>query len=408
MALPKIGVIFDPWGASALGLHEAVGDLAEVVWIVRDNDDGGRVSRVLLDRMGSVVDVSSGDFAAAAESLRRVGIDGIIAFSDHHLVLASEIGQRLDLPGYPSDVATTVSNKFRQRRALDAGNVAQPKFWHLPSGLSPDELRHIASTVSYPAMVKRVASSGSQGVTRVDSALELGAAYLPELEQLAEEFMLEEECQDIRFSSHVAVDSAVTDAGISHAHVRGNLQPTDDFMQTAGFIPARIDEARTKQVLDLVADGIRALGITHSMVHTDVVITDAGPRIIEVNGRVSGDAPDYLRLISDVNLRRTAVEVALGRPVKFEALVPVRGVGFVCYCNPPLSARTVGSISGTEELTTSPWIDSVRIRARVGESVIARGGTFGVVRVVGHTANHDELLAAVDLINQTVEIGYGV
>ncbi|MGC9219954.1 MAG: ATP-grasp domain-containing protein [Solirubrobacteraceae bacterium] len=401
----KIGILFDPAGTSTLEMRAALDGVADIVWVVHDGQDGGRVPRALLERMGPVVDVASDDLDAAAAALRRAQVSGLVAFSDADLMLTSKLRELLSLPGYSPQVASAIRNKFLQRQALRVGNVAQPDFWHLPNGLDGGQLDRVAATVRYPAMVKPVEGAGSQGVTRVDSPAQLLAAYRADVEQLAEEYMVETADRDMRFSGHVAIDSAVTSAGISHAHIRMNFPATDAYRLTGRFIPARVSAALAQEILQTVAAGIRALGICESMVHTDVVITDNGPKIIEVNGRLSGNAPDYLRLISDVELRRSAVEVALGRPVKFETLVPVRGVGFIWDCNAPLQARRVVSVSGTDQLATSPWMDSVRIQAGPG-TLLNHHGTFGVVSVLGHTTDHDQLMQAVELINNTVHITY--
>lgn len=404
MTRAKVGVVFDVDTTAPFPLLDAVGDLAEIIWVIGDGRDGGRLVRALLERSGHVVEVVSSDPDAAAESLRDQGIEAILTFSDEHIVLTAEIAQRLELPGCPPHVAVTVRNKFLQRLALRAANVPQPQVWHLPPGLTAGELHDVASTVSYPAMLKPAEGTGQEGILRVVSAAEVEAAYDPAADQIVEEFMVETEARDKRFTGHVSVDSAVTEAGISHALIQSNFA-LDGYRLTGRFIPSVFDEHINQQILEAVREGIQALGIRYSLVNTDVMITDDGPIIIEINGRVGGASPDYLSLVSDVHLRRTAVEVALGRPIKFETLVPVRGVGFRWDVNAPVGAHSFVAVHGTEELAALPWCDLVQMQARPGDP-LSRTGTFGVVKVLGHTADTKELAAAVDLINHTVKIEY--
>ncbi len=403
---PKIGVLFDPAGTSTLELQAAITGMAELVWVIRDGQDGGRVPRALLERMGDVVDVASDELDAAAATLRLAGISGIVTFSDSHLILTAELADRLGLPGYPPDVAATVRNKFRQRQALRLAGVPQPDFWHLPAGLSSSEVRRIAADVPYPALVKPTEAAGSRGIVRVLSGTDLEAAYDPAVDQLVEEVMSPTQAWSDRYAAQVAVGSAVTDTGLSHAVIQGNF-PTDGYRLTGRFTPAQIDETLQQQVLEVATEAIRALGIRNSMVDTELMITDSGPKVIEVNGRLSGASPSCLRLASDVDLRRTAVQLALGLAVDFPTLVPTRGVGFLWDCNPPANARTVLSIRGTDDLAALDYVTSVQVQAGPGEQLNRGDGTFGVVHVLGRTADHRELLEATEKIQRTVVIEYG-
>ncbi len=58
---------------------------------------------------------------------------------------------------------------------------------------------------------------------------------------------------------------------------------------------------------------ISAVGLDHGVVHTELRMTSAGPRIIEINPRPAGNQiTELIRLVTGVDLPRVAVELALG------------------------------------------------------------------------------------------------
>ena len=123
MTRAKVGVVFDVETTAAFPLLDAVGDLAEIIWVISDGRDGGRLARALLERSGHVVEVVSGDPDAAAESLRDQAIEGILTFSDEHIVLTAEIAQRLELPGCPPHVAVTGSQQVSAAQGAEGGEI---------------------------------------------------------------------------------------------------------------------------------------------------------------------------------------------------------------------------------------------------------------------------------------------
>ncbi|MGC9219952.1 MAG: ATP-grasp domain-containing protein [Solirubrobacteraceae bacterium] len=372
---------------------------------MRDSRDGGRVPRVLLQRLGAVVDADSEDMDAAAATLKRTGISGVVAFNDDHLRFTAEIADRLGLPGYPPEVARTVRNKYLQRRAFQEAGLPQPRFWHLPAGLTAAELRVIGSTINYPAIVKPTEGAGSREVIRVDQPGELADAYSDSVDQLVEEFLAGEDAGSTPYSRLVSVDSVVTPAGISHIVIQGAF-PRDDHRATGRFVPACVSGPEARLVLEVVSQAITTLGIRQSMVNTDIMMTDGGPQIIEVNGRLGGSTPGFLPLVSGLDLRRVALEVALGHPVRFPELAPLQGVGFSWDLNAPRNATAVAAVRGTETLAAQPFVHSVRVQVQPGEALDPQRGTFGVVSILGHTADHRELLKAGRLIQSAIAIEY--
>jgi hypothetical protein len=83
---PRVAVLHHPGSFFPLDLVREVGDLAELVWVVDETSAGDVVTKRLLPRLGSVVDISGADIDTAESLLRDEGIEGIVTFVDDHLM----------------------------------------------------------------------------------------------------------------------------------------------------------------------------------------------------------------------------------------------------------------------------------------------------------------------------------
>ncbi len=259
METKSLGIVRSPDTRSPMDLREAIDGLAEAVWIVVDGADGGWVERSLMQRLGPVIDISSADPDAAAATLAERGIDGVVAFRDELLPITAALAQRLNLPGHSPETAERLTNKFRQRQALADAGVAQPRFCHLPAGLSAAALDRAAASIRYPAVLKPTQGAASRGVTWVASEAEVADSYRVEVEHVLEEYMPDDPSRDQRFGSYVSVESAVSAGEASHLAVSGRFPLNDAFRENGSFIPAALDGETTTGVLELAAAAIQRL-----------------------------------------------------------------------------------------------------------------------------------------------------
>jgi hypothetical protein len=89
----------------------------------------------------------------------------------------------------------------------------------------------------------------------------------------------------------------------------------EPFFEEAGHIVDTMDPLLTDaQVLGLLAEAHLALGHSHGITHTEIRLTAAGARVIEVNGRLGGDLiPLLATLANGLDPAGAAIALALGR-----------------------------------------------------------------------------------------------
>lgn len=390
-----------------LDLREAVGDAAELLWVLVDHPADDDWTRRLLRRLGTMVEISAGDLDAAAAQLAQQRPDGIVTFVDDNLVIAAELAARLGLVYHPPDVARIAASKWRQREALHAAGVPGPRFWPLPAGLSGARLTALANDIDYPVVLKPAAGSGSRGILPIGGPADLLGAYRPDIDQIVEDRLNDDPGRDGRFASYLSVETVVCRAANHHVAITGRFPLAEPFRETGNFIPAPADPALRAQLFALADDAIAALGITTGVLHIEIKLTPDGPQILEVNGRLGGRPPFVLRGVSDVNLFRVACQVALDEPVALNGPASCRGVAYWRMLQPPVTARRVRDVTGLDELQAAPFVDNVRLTHAPGDDVDWREGTDGqVVTIRGRVDDLDALAEAIASIDRTVTIAY--
>ena len=209
-----------------------------------------------------------------------------------------------------------------------------------------------------------------------------------------------------RFAPIVSVESFVRAGAIHHFAVTGRLPFAKPFRETGSVLPSDLSPQNAAMAESMAADAIVALGVTCGCLHTELKFTPAGPRIIEVNGRMGGGIPELVRLAGgDKSILRLAMELALGVPTGANSRYP--RIGWRRTAPPPVSAGQIETIAGLESLKYIPGLDLVTINRYAGESVDWRHGLRDFVfQVYGSGDDYDEIERQCALVDRVVSVTY--
>ncbi len=421
--MPRVAVLHHPKSFFPLDVFERVHEIAEIVWVVDSSEwaapgskdrgsgsDGPAAAQDvpegrLLRRLGTLVDVVGLEPAVVAARLSTYRLDGIVSFVDHRLEFAAEVAARLDLPFHSPLVASQLVDKQRQREVLEREGLPSARFWPVPRGLDRAGAADFAARVTYPAVLKPVRGSGSLDICRVDTPPELAAALGDETRGpwLVEEYIPDTVgSPDDWYANYLSVESVVSRGQISHVAMCGRFPLATPFREAGNFMPALVEPGTERRLLQLVEDAARALGVTDSVLHTEIKLTADGPRLIEVNGRLGGRPPYVLETVSPVNLFAVTCQVAMGVPVKFERLAETSAVGFWLMLHGPHSASRVLALEGLDEVASLDGVDRVRTNRGPGERVDWQLGTDAHVLLVrGRVPTHAALADLVAAVRRT-------
>ncbi|MFD6023911.1 ATP-grasp domain-containing protein, partial [Streptomyces griseoluteus] len=249
--------------------------------------------------------LDTADPAALAAAARGLGCcAGVITWDDTRVVQTSELARLLGLPGSPPEAVLRCRDKRATREALRAAGVPQAE--SVPVTSLP-QARAAAARVGYPLVLKPRALNASTGVVKVEAAHLLAgrfrlarAATAPGAVEVAPGDVLVEEYLD---GPEISVDAAWYEGRMSLAFVaRKDCGYPPYFEEVGHLVDGRDPLMDDPRVRDVVAGAHRAVGFTTGWTHTELRLTAAGPKVVEINARIGGDRiPDIGRLALGVD-----------------------------------------------------------------------------------------------------------
>lgn len=396
---PRLVVVCGRSAATAGELVAGLQPLAELVFLL-DPSPYTEPLRPLLAHVGQVLEVADGP-AATVELLRPLRPDGIVTFSEGLLPLVAEVADGLGLPFHSPRTVAGLTDKFQQRRLLADGGADAVRTALLTS---PDQWPAAVAEVGLPAMLKPARGEGSRNARLVTDGAD-GARWARELlgpdggepALVLEEFLVGRESGP--YGSYISVETLVCRGEPAHIAVTGKLPMMAPFRETGQFWPARLDAAEQERALELAGRAATALGVRTGLLHTEMMLTADGPRIIEVNGRLGRWLGDLGARAAGLSLVELAGRVALGERVRVERVRAER-VYFQFSHLAPVEPGRLLAADGAREVRRLPGVVGYRPLVHPGTELAGGVGTTMLDVLYGEVGTHQEML---DLIGRVVD-----
>ncbi|MEV0155435.1 ATP-grasp domain-containing protein [Micromonospora sp. NPDC050686] len=252
--------------------------------------------------------------AAAKELSSRQPIAGVLCYDEMRIWAAARIAAALGLPTSTPDAVLACRDKRLTRQRMAGAGAGAVRSIAVADAAGA---RRAAERIGYPVVLKPRALAGSEGVTRIDRPDLLDAefafadgAHVTDAPRFAEGVLVEEYLD----GPEITVDSVVRRGEVRPAfisHKEQRLAPT--FEETGHVVTADDPLLEDERLREVVQSAHTALGFSHGVTHTEVRLTDKGPRIIEVNGRLGGDMITYVGLLATgIDLAAAAGRLAAG------------------------------------------------------------------------------------------------
>ena len=411
-----LAIVYGAGSVSAMKLSGPARALCDLVWVVDSSEFEDTVMMRLLRKLGTTIDVVGMAEADIVDALRPFEPDGIVAYADAQIGLASVLAGRLGLDYHDAEVAERLLDKTTQRRALRAAGLPVPRGADVPPSPTPDDVAALVAAVDFPVVLKPRHGAASRDTVLVQDAAEL-AQLLAEppyadsgAEMVVEEYMVgASPPPSAQFADYLSVESIVVNGTINHVCVTGRTPQAEPFRETGYVIPSDFSPPLIEASLALAAQAMTALGVRTGCFHTEIKATTAGLRVIEVNGRLGGFVPEVLEVaVPGMNFYEISQRVALGEHLEFVDVVTTEDrVGYLVVEQPPLFARAVASVEGLDRLAEYDGVDSVTLARQPGDAVDWRKGSHELVwSVIGAAADYEGVKAVQQFIAAEVNVTY--
>lgn len=233
--------------------------------------------------------------AAAREVAGRHQVVGLMCWDEPVVLAAGELAAELGVPGLSVAGVRGCRDKNRTRTMLTAVGLLQPGYALVTSFAQASSA---AARIGYPVVLKPRAMGASIGVVVAADESELKAAF------------------DVAMGAATVDQSRYGGGAIVEGYVGGPEISVDAAVHKGEYLPMFVARKQTSDqpyfeeighvvdaddpllhdtdLIDVLARAHRALGVADGITHTEVRLTDRGPLIIEVNGRLGGDLIPFL------------------------------------------------------------------------------------------------------------------
>lgn len=307
--------------------------------------------------------------AAIVDHARRQPVSALLAVDDGGTLLAARAGAALGLPHNEPEAADAARDKYRMRRLFAARGIPVPAFRRFTTA---DDPAQIAAAVSFPAVVKPLRRSGSQGVIRADHPAGLREA-IARLRPILESdgrpgphpFLVEDYLPGVE----VALEGLINDGRLHVLALFDKPDPLEGpfFEETIYVTPSRLPEATQSAIAAATESAAAALGLRRGPIHAELRINDAGPWLLEIAGRsIGGLCSRTLRFGVSISLEELILRQAIGLPLETARETAARGVMMI----PIPAAGLLRGYRGVAEARSLPGIEDVEITAPLHNQLI--------------------------------------
>ncbi|MBF8187054.1 hypothetical protein ITP53_15175 [Nonomuraea sp. K274] len=405
----KVAVVYDTGSAGPLEVIDAATGVCDVVFLLDHTRPGVREAAELWEEISpeEVLHITGLSDEDIADRLRRIGVAGIVTFSEYAVVLTAALAYLAGLPYHRPDVAHRLTNKASQRRRLAEAGMEAIRFRTVTA---PEDATSALAEVGLPAVVKPTVGAASRNafpVTVDEPWSDVAPRLRDESELIIEELLVgDPTVAGEEWGDYLSVD-AITCAGRHHCvAVVGKFPLIPPFREGGMIFPATVSSGIHRDAIELAFAALTALGVERGVTQTEIKLTRQGPRLIEVNGRLGGYVGDIVRRAVGVNMVRLALLAALGAD-GVESVPTPRGVTYSYFLPTPHGRLRLTGLRGLPEVRAVAGVTSVTAHARPGTLLDSSTGTqvyLGVVR--GHAPDHAAVTAAVAAMHDRIEAAY--
>ncbi|GGX06316.1 ATP-grasp domain-containing protein [Streptomyces chartreusis] len=354
LLLVGVGMMGRPYVAAArrLGLRVRAIEARDWAGAIEDLVDAVEPSG---GRYGSLDELWAETVHAAALESRP---DGILAFTESHVLGAAMAQDRFALPGPSLQAAVVSRNKALQRGRFRAHGIGQPEY------LLTDDLPASAEWAGarLPVVVKPLSSAGSAGVELVaDAAAFDDAAH----RRAAERPLLVESALE---GPEYSWEALVRDGEIWFANLTAKTTTGPPrFIELAHRVAAPLPAADAERVAELGRSVLTAIGMRTGIVHLEFRLTSAGPAVMEVAVRTPGDhIMELCSLAYGIDWHEMVVRLAVGAELPPPPQGPVRHAASLFLVSDP---GEVIALDGLDEVREHPAVVDAAFRVAVGDTV---------------------------------------
>lgn len=353
-------------------------------------------------------------FADEFFNVSTIDVEGVVAVAqrfqpDGIMTLATDMPMRsiaaackaCGLPGIDFETAVRATDKGEMIKAFEAHGVEHPWFYIVEDAKA---FACVKELVTFPCILKPTDNAGSRGVVLVQSMEELDEAYnYAHEESRGGAVIVEEYLHGPEFS----VEVMVVDGEPNVLQVTDKLTTgAPHFVEMGHNQPSRQTPENVAKIKDLACRAVRAIGIQAGPAHVELILTENGPKMVELGARMGGDCitTHLVPLSTGIDMVGATIDIACGQKPD---ITPKHSKGAaIRYFK--TAAGILQRVEGIAEAEQIPGVREINVVKHIGDKITEIGSSVDRVGfVIAQADTADAAIAvceeALDRINVVIE-----
>lgn len=340
-------------------------------------------------------------------------IDALVVTYEKYIVPRALLAKVLGLAGPDIKSAEEITDKFLQRKRYLEYNInITPKFSLV---LNRQDIEEVGHKFQFPIILKPTNLMKSLLVSKCDSKKKLinefqksinliSNIYKQEGVNRTPQLIVEEFLKGTAHSIELFVDK---DGNVSYPEnivdvIKANEIGTDDNYEYVRILPSRLSDQQQKEVIRVAVEGIKALEIRNTTAHAEIIVTNTGPKIIEINGRLGGYRDRMYRSSFGIDLQLNEINLYLGHQLDFQNKHNAYTAVFELF---PYTNGKFVEIKNLDEINNLKSLSYFSCKSKPGDTVgLSREGFRAVGVIMISNLNNDEFQKDFKYITENVSV----
>ena len=304
--------------------------------------------------------ISTIDIESVMSAAKKHNIDAIMTLaSDMPIMTVAKVSKKLGLVGVDLDTAIKATNKSKMRESLKSFGVTEPKFYKVDSLDKCIKAVNKIKDKGYKCILKPADNSGSRGIVLLPDFNEktINIAYNYSKNNSRNKIVMVEEFME---GPEVSVETISVDGKCNIIQITDKITTGAPYFVEMGHSqPSQLPDSIIDKIKEITIAANKAIGIISGPSHTEIKITQNGPKIVEIGARLGGDniTTHLTPLSTGVDMVESCIKIALGEKpdirIKYDKASAIR------YLDQ--SHGRIKSIRGVEEASKLPGIIQISI-----------------------------------------------
>ena len=339
--------------------------------------------------------VSTIDIEGVVKTAKEFAPDGIMTLAtDMPMRSIAAACEELGLSGISRETALKATDKGEMIKAFETHGVEHPWYYIVQDKTALDA---VIDKITFPCISKPTDNSGSRGVMLINNREELVKSVEYSSSQgrsgsvIGEEYLTGNEVSGeiltLDGEPHVLQVTDKLPTGAPHFVEMGHSQPSS--------LPASSVDA----IKDLAKRAVKAVGVKNGPAHVEIMMTEKGPRMIELGARMGGDCitTHLVPLSTGIDMVECTIKLACSEKIDIEPKLSCGSA--IRYFHAPCGI--IKEICGVDEAKAVSGVVEISFTKNVGDTVCDIGSSTDRVGFV--IAQADTPAHAIEICEQALE-----